>query len=992
MDDLITRIRSETEDHPRSTVHYTEKGSYLGKPYADYTANQKLEIEKSRLKFLKDCRKLKRPPTTLRVSGANAIIDIIKLPKFSEMETDLLNNAITLKIELIKKLRNEAKLVLGKPLSLPSKDRQKMKAHFEKKMKFYLEQNNSKWSHWPQKCLSTKVLEKPCKLKNYKMRRNRKKRKTERDAKRALDQGSVVIMIKEEVPLGAIALLGKGLNFIPTPSSDPLAEQLDMRLVQNKILKFANQTEDRPVYQSRIPTSLGKTNYGLPRTADESSVNAIVDNMISSHNNKLRKKSSTSILKKNITKDEELGLNWLVKKSNASELSVVKADKGGALLIVYPELLRRKVLEKLENKDLYNKYKDDPTEKLHAELLELWILAKRKGFVSPQEASAVMGITDKGRKSTSPHFKPGASYFYPMLKIHKLKKEEVTIGADPPARLVTALQEGITKRSDVFMAKNFIQHLEKDFCADLLKDTNGALLWLNDIDKNQPTASKKLYKSFTFDFKSLYDSLKPELVLKALSIALQECRSDWSDEFKEWICRVVEHSLKSAVGKFEENWFVQKLGIATGGSLCVELANITVYYVMRLCVYENENLMENVEHVKRYIDDGAGFYVGTSDEFKEWLASVNNAISPFGLYIDEANVEEVGSFAPFLDIMFCFNHCGILETDLYIKPTDSRSYLHFGSAHPKHVYSGTVYSQCLRLRRIIICNAKLKARLIDLCDCFVLCGYPKSLITRISEKVLKMKRDLNVLIKKQPLEGPCTNSCGTIRVVSTFGSDNHLIDSVKEAIPLLNNTVSFKSKSAPVKFQFVKKTATSVGSRLACLKRLSLGIKPEGISKCKAPRCQCCKLLPDSPVAHIKVNGRKVTLPSGNCKSKNIVYLAECKMCQDKWYTGRTVQPLNKRINGHRQGFTKLVAKGIMNEKLCDSEDTFSLGIHLLQEHGVVSNFNHHFTFHILEHVSPSQLEKKEHLWIHKLNTLYPYGINRSNPFGLPVLKYHDDT
>ena len=60
-----------------------------------------------------------------------------------------------------------------------------------------------------------------------------------------------------------------------------------------------------------------------------------------------------------------------------------------------------------------------------------------------------------------------------MLKIHKLKKEEVTVGANPPARLVTALQDGVTKRSDVFMAKAFIQNLERYFCTDLLKDYCG---------------------------------------------------------------------------------------------------------------------------------------------------------------------------------------------------------------------------------------------------------------------------------------------------------------------------------------------------------------------------------------------------------------------------------------------------------------------------------------------------------------------------------------
>ena len=41
------------------------------------------------------------------------------------------------------------------------------------------------------------------------------------------------------------------------------------------------------------------------------------------------------------------------------------------------------------------------------------------------------------------------SYFYPMVKIKKLARDLVP-GVNPPSRLVTALQEGVSKRSDVF--------------------------------------------------------------------------------------------------------------------------------------------------------------------------------------------------------------------------------------------------------------------------------------------------------------------------------------------------------------------------------------------------------------------------------------------------------------------------------------------------------------------------------------------------------------
>ena len=81
--------------------------------------------------------------------------------------------------------------------------------------------------------------------------------------------------------------------------------------------------------------------------------------------------------------------------------------------------------------------------------MKTWLLDKSSKFVITFEAARVMGITHK--KSTLSHFKPGTSYYYPMLKIHKLNKEELVPGVRPPARLVTPLQEGISKRSDVLI-------------------------------------------------------------------------------------------------------------------------------------------------------------------------------------------------------------------------------------------------------------------------------------------------------------------------------------------------------------------------------------------------------------------------------------------------------------------------------------------------------------------------------------------------------------
>ena len=135
-------------------------------------------------------------------------------------------------------------------------------------------------------------------------------------------------------------------------------------------------------------------------------------------------------------------------------------------------------------------------------------------------------------------------------------------------------------------------------------------------------------------------------------------------------------------------------------------------------------MMRLVKAIKRYIDDGVGFFLGTEEEFKYWLRIVNANLALYGLHIDEWNFNNPSEYTPFLDIQFCFDLLGILQTDLYTKETDSRSYLNFSSFHPNHTFSGNVYAQSLRLRRIINNQERLRQRLDELASAFKVAGYP----------------------------------------------------------------------------------------------------------------------------------------------------------------------------------------------------------------------------------------------------------------------------
>ena len=71
-----------------------------------------------------------------------------------------------------------------------------------------------------------------------------------------------------------------------------------------------------------------------------------------------------------------------------------------------------------------------------------------------------------------------------------------------------------------------------------------------------------------------------------------------------------------------------------------------------------------------------------------------------------------------------------------------------------------------------------------------------------------------------------------------------------------------------------------------------------------------------------------------------------------------------------------------------ENKDTYSLGAHLISEHGCTqrSDFNDSYRVFILMNSSPSTLEYNEHKFIHRLRTIKPFGINSVDPFGIPLL------
>ena len=101
----------------------------------------------------------------------------------------------------------------------------------------------------------------------------------------------------------------------------------------------------------------------------------------------------------------------------------------------------------------------------------------------------------------------------------------------------------------------------------------------------------------------------------------------------------------------------------------------------------------NLWYWLRFIDDIFAIWTHGSAkllDFNTWLNSRHNSLN-FTCSHSETSVV-------FLDTPVKLN-CGLLETELYIKPTSSLSYLHRTSSHPTHVFKSLPYGEFLRVHR-----------------------------------------------------------------------------------------------------------------------------------------------------------------------------------------------------------------------------------------------------------------------------------------------------
>ena len=145
------------------------------------------------------------------------------------------------------------------------------------------------------------------------------------------------------------------------------------------------------------------------------------------------------------------------------------------------------------------------------------------------------------------------------------------------------------------------------------------------------------------------------------------------------------------------------------------------------------------------------------------------------------------------------------------------------------------------------------------------------------------------------------------------------------------------------------------------------------ISKCKDKRCLTCKTFNlsktiKSNVTHRKYEAINLTGENLSCHSQNIIYLCTCLSCNIQ-YVGETAIHFHKRMNGHRTA-----KKGCEHEiRHCkDSCNGYNFEYQILEKlPGTGYNQQGELDLDMLK-----IRKAHEDIWIKKLRTIYPYGLN----------------
>ena len=622
--------------------------------------------------------------------------------------------------------------------------------------------------------------------------------------------------------------------------------------------------------------------------------------------------------KSNLTAAEQRGKGWITREVASRRLFVTKADKGGATLILNFSDALEAVQKEMRNEDKFECIKDTAASKMESirkQVNEKIRDMERDKQISSKDRLLITGLTDKGGMKHSPAFRATEPYPYPLFKIHKCTPEQLEAKNIPPLRLVHSTKQGPLYRSEKWCSPA-LTSISRRYCEEeFLLDTPDLIRQLEAL--NRSSSPKETFQLFTLDVVALYPSISVDMALKAMDHAFdQDSTEDVST--KAAVRELSEFILRESFVVFENRVYKGKKGIPTGNCISRQVADISMHWLLFIELGIKEwKWWARIPLWKRFIDDVLGKWVGTVRQFHMFVAALNEKAKPFGIQFADA---QIGQKVHYLDVTIYIDEQREIQYCLYRKETDSRQFLNTNSFHPPDVFKSVPFSQMLRIIGRNSQEDTLLKDLQELKDDLVRCGHDEEKLEELEPKAVA--RAMENYSRDRVGQTPSDNSRESLVFTTRYFQE---VGHLKTFVRTLG--LDIKRLVGDVRIIFALKKNTDIQQKVVKNRKLSLGetdqvLTTRNTQGCGSKKCMTCPLLFELS-QKICVNGMEVNLDSKlNCKSKGVVYLAQCTICQQKItelvqdlgitreevfiedsYFGQTISEVRTRMNGHRSAF-----------------------------------------------------------------------------------------
>lgn len=784
-------------------------------------------------------------------------------------------------------------------------------------------------------------------------------------------------------------LLNNGLNFVPTPNWTSRIEKEEWE----NFAYFERNIEWREYHKDKIDSNdnnlsqikskklkLKKFNKPQNFTLTEET-EAFVDMMKS----KLR--NTKYMVKQNFRKRNNLNTelqNSLTKLKNLTAnrtIVICTSDKDGKIIIMdYNDYIRiiKKELEEYQKLPITKQNLERNLMKIKSAAEELVVKIYKQDLITENLMYLTTGI--KRRKLSEKLQKyggPSAKYFknmntgyvYPLLKTHKLKKDQLTLCSidQIPIRLVQAVGNTYLSRITAFL-EEVLQPISIRYCQsginEYCKDSKSYTEKLKKWKKEKTNQNNKDYQLVAGDVKALYPSLSRDLIEKALHEALEK-HSGWPKQGQDLLIKLCLHCLNNEIIQFKDKFYIQKKGLITGGNDSVSLANIGLHYIINRI----PQIRTHTEFFTRYIDDI--MYITIDDDKNNIIQ--DTLLEKFGeegleLTFRIISTKEENKQLEFLDILHCTNkkeEFGFIIKN-YIKPTaEKATFINGKSFHPSHVFRGIIIGEAKRMKRLNEREEDYQTSIKLLEKKCKQSGFNQKIINTTIKKIKEKKNKVTDNTDTTPI---------TIRKTNNEGRKITWSTKFKSLLRL-----SKKEKELSPNSQIVYTRPPTIKSQLTNYKKIAQE-EPESKFGVSRP-CKKCALCgnhgkygkPQNMVKEIKclrtMAGKTFLLKQTLDCSNYGIYAAMCLQCNEL-YIGQTVNSFSKRWTQHRKIWNNNATN--QNQTNQSNKDENALFKHYLQYHTTLTKTNlqlhEAFTIIFLEQPKKADLDTTESFWIGTTN------------------------